>query len=70
MREKTGYKGNAIVDPSNQLAAELRSRGLLNIAITEKKGYEYGMAQPGFLVISKGEVWEKWEIVPSIVRVL
>jgi hypothetical protein len=67
-RANTGYDGEAIIDPQNLLAAELKRRGLLEIAITEKKGYEHGMAQPAVLVLtSNGTVLQKWAIIPSAV---
>ena len=67
-RAKTGYGGNAIVDPDNVLAAELKRRGLLNVAISEKAGYPHGMAQPAVLVIKRdGTPLYQWAIVPSIV---
>lgn len=68
-RSATGYTGNAIVDPLQFLAKELKRRGLLDVAITEKKGYEYGVAQPAVLVIKKdGTVLESWAILPKMVR--
>ena len=67
-RSNTGYDGEAIVDPRNLLAEELKSRGLLEVAISEKKGYEHGMAQPAVLVLrSDGTVLQKWAIIPSTV---
>ena len=40
----------------------------MNVAITEKKGYEFGLAQPAVVVLKKGgEVLESWAIVPSLV---
>lgn len=67
-QKSTGYTETAIVDPENTLANELKKRGLLDIAISEKAGYAHGMAQPGVLVIKKdGTVLYNWAIVPSIV---
>lgn len=67
-RKLTGYEGEAISDPKNELAAHLKQKGFLDVAISEKKGYEFGMAQPAFLVLDKeGTVWERWAIVPSLV---
>lgn len=53
----------------------MKERYELEIAVSEKKGYENGMAQPGFLVLrggkggdiitGEGAVLEKWAIVPS-----
>ena len=64
----TGYDGEAIVDTENILVKYFKERDLLNVAITEKKGYEHGMAQPAILVIKNdGTVLEKWAIVPSTV---
>jgi len=70
-RTTTGYEGTAIVDTNNLLATELKNRGLLDVAISEKKGYEHGMAQPAILAARKGgdaqvEVLERWAIVPSM----
>ena len=68
-RTKTGYDGEVIIDTQNLLAAELKRRGLLEVAITEKKRYEHGMAQPAVLVQkSDGTVLQKWAIIPSAVR--
>jgi peroxiredoxin len=67
-QKSTGYTETAIVDPENDLAKELKTRGLLDIAISEKLGYPNGMAQPGVLVIKKdGTVLYNWAIIPSIV---
>jgi hypothetical protein len=67
-RSATGYTGDAIVDPSHLLVKELKRRGLLDVAITERKGYEYGVAQPAVLVIKKdGTALESWAIVPKMV---
>lgn len=71
MRKSTGYEGEAIVDESNELVWYLREKFGWEVAITERKGYEHGMAQPGVLVLKKdGEVLEKWAIVPSLVSLL
>jgi hypothetical protein len=68
-RAASGYKGAAIVDSSLLLAKELKRRGLLDVAITERKGYKHGMAQPAVLVIKNDwTVLERWAIVPSMVR--
>jgi hypothetical protein len=48
-RKVTGYEGLIIVDEKNELAKELKRRGLVDVAISEKKGYENGMAQPAIL---------------------
>lgn len=67
-RVSTGYDGEAIVDPRNLLAAELKRRGFLEIAISERKGYEHGMAQPAVLVLTSDDtVLQKWAIIPSAV---
>lgn len=64
------YHGEAVVDTENKLANHLREKGLLEVAISEKKGYAHGMAQPGILVQKgKGEegVLYDWAIVPAAV---
>jgi peroxiredoxin len=67
-RSTSGYTGEAIVDTQNLLAKELKSRDVLDVAISEKKGYEHGMAQPAALVLKKdGTVLQHWAIVPSAV---
>ena len=69
MRAATGYTGEAIVDPTHLLAMELRRRGLLDVAISPRGGYEHDMAQPAVLVLQKdGTVLYDWAIVPSLVR--
>ncbi len=65
-RKATGYTGEVIGDEENILLAELKKRGWVDVAVTEKKGYKSGMAQPAVLAIRKGgEVLESWAIVPS-----
>ncbi|KAF2160392.1 hypothetical protein M409DRAFT_29238 [Zasmidium cellare ATCC 36951] len=67
VREKTGYTDAAIVDPKHEIANSLRARGLLDLTITEKKGYSQGMVQPGALVLGKeGEVMYAWASRPSL----
>ncbi|ORY15867.1 hypothetical protein BCR34DRAFT_558206 [Clohesyomyces aquaticus] len=74
MRKITGYSGAAINDPENSLVPLVKERYGLEIAVSEKKGYVNGMAQPGILILRggktgnggrEGEVLEKWAIVPS-----
>ncbi|KAK3054592.1 hypothetical protein LTR09_004321 [Extremus antarcticus] len=68
IRSQTGYTGDAIVDPENLLASDLKRRGLLDVAISDKAGYEHGMAQPAVLVMQKdGTVVYQWAIVPSLI---
>lgn len=68
-RAKTGYSGDAIADPENILAGELKKRGLLSVAISERAGYPNGMAQPAVLVLKRdGTLLYQWAIVPSLVR--
>ncbi|KAH8896111.1 hypothetical protein GQ53DRAFT_743452 [Thozetella sp. PMI_491] len=68
-RDATKYTGEAIVDTENRLAKTLADRGLLNVAITNKSGYEHGMAQPAILVLKKdSSVLESWAIVPSMMN--
>ena len=67
-RTGSKYNGTAIVDTKNILAAELKKRGLIDVAISNKGGYEHGMAQPAVLVIKKdGSILYKWSINPSYV---
>jgi peroxiredoxin len=67
-RAATKYDGKAIVDPENRLAKELDARGLVHVAISERSGYDHGMAQPALLVLKEnGTVLESWAIVPSTV---
>jgi len=67
-RKSTGYSGQAIVDPDHVLVKHFKSKGFVDVAITEKNGYEHGMAQPAILVLKKDEtVLESWAIVPSAV---
>jgi hypothetical protein len=50
------------------LVKYFKSKGFVDVAITEKDGYEHGMAQPAILVLKKDEtVLESWAIVPSLV---
>lgn len=67
-RDSTGYTGDAIIDPQNLLAAELKARRLLDVAISQKSGYPHGMAQPAVLVMRPdGSVLQHWAIVPGLV---
>ena len=69
VRKVTGYTGPAVVDPEHVLAKELKNRGLLDVAISKKSGYEHGMAQPAVLVLKKdGTVLYNWAINPGLVR--
>ncbi|KAF4503416.1 hypothetical protein FAGAP_369 [Fusarium agapanthi] len=79
MRKLTGYSGDAIVDTKNTLVELVKERYGLEITVTERKGYEHGMAQPGILVLRRGKggdvtgqggaVLEKWAIVPSAMNI-
>jgi peroxiredoxin len=65
----TGYSCDVIVDPENQIAVEMKRRGKLNVSISSKAGYEYGMAQPAILVMrSDGTVLYDWAIVPGVMN--
>lgn len=74
-RKRTGYTGDAIVDTENTLVKLVKERYGLEIAMTERKGYKNGMAQPGILVLRRGEigdprrgeteVLEKWAVIPN-----
>ena len=68
MRAASGFDGETIVDPENLLAKELKRRGLLDLAISDHKGYPHGMVQPGVLIGGNqvGIVY-KWAIVPGTV---
>jgi hypothetical protein len=67
MRAASGYTGETIVDTENVLAKELKSRGVIDVAISERSGYPHGMVQPAILVGSKTKVWYTWAIVPAAV---
>ena len=65
----SGYSGEVIVDPRNKIAAELKQRINLNVAISSKSGYEHGMAQPAILVMKNdGTVLFDWAIVPGVMN--
>ena len=67
-RAATGYNGEAISDPDHAIAGELKGRFELDVAISDKGGYPYGMAQPAVLVLKNdGTVVYKWAIVPKLV---
>ena len=70
MRQATGYDGETIVDVENLLVKELARRGIIDVAISEKKGYPHGMAQPAVLIGTKQKVVYRWAIVPSVVGCL
>jgi hypothetical protein len=70
MRTASGYTGETIVDPDNFLAKELKRRGLLDVAISDKNAYPNGMAQPAVLVLRRdGTVLYQWAIVPGFVSI-
>jgi len=69
-RKSTGYSGQAIIDEGNELVRHFKGKGWVDVAISEKKGYEYGMAQPAILVLKSDPadtVLESWAIVPGLV---
>lgn len=65
MQVASGYTGETIIDTKNELARELKRRGLVDVAISERKGYDNGMAQPAVLVIKDQTVLYHWAISPS-----
>ena len=67
MREASGFTGETIVDTENLLVKELQRRGIIDVAISEKKGYPHGMAQPAVLVGGKNGLYYTWAIKPSVV---
>ena len=67
-RKNTGYAGKALIDAEHKLLSELKCRGVIDIAISEKKGYANGMAQPAVIVLKRdGTVLERWACVPGVV---
>ena len=70
-RKSSGYQGEVIVDVENKLAAYLKEKGWLDVAVSKKGGYDRGMAQPAVLVLRKKgqdvEVLYSWAIVPGTV---
>lgn len=68
MRAQTGFTGEMLADPENTIAAELQKHHHFTPAITPKKGYPHGMAQPAVIVIEKDEtVLYSWAIAPALV---
>lgn len=58
-----------IVDRKNKIAAAMKQRINLNVAISSKSGYEHGMAQPAILVLKNdGTVLFDWAIVPGVMN--
>ncbi|MCJ1328786.1 hypothetical protein MMC10_005463 [Thelotrema lepadinum] len=71
MRKAAGYVGEAAIDPEHKLANMLRERGLLDVAVTNKAGYEHGVAQPSILIQKgrgDGTVLFEWAIKPSVMN--
>jgi peroxiredoxin len=69
MRSQTGFRGEMIADPENTIATKMKASRDLSIAISEKKGYSHGMAQPAVIVLKKdGTVLYQWAIMPGLVR--
>jgi hypothetical protein len=73
VRASTGFADPVIVDPEHVLADHLKSKGLLDVAISDSqvyrlRGYKNGLAQPAVLVLGQdGTVMYRWAIVPSLV---
>ncbi len=73
VRASTGLTDTMIADPENLLANELKSKGLLDVAVSDSqlfrlRGYKHGLAQPALLAIKNdGSVLYRWAIVPSLV---
>ena len=68
MRKVSRYNGEVIVDTTNSLVEALRSRKVLDVAVSEHKGYPHGMAQPAVLVEgNQVGVLYKWAIIPGLV---
>jgi len=71
VRSKTNYTGENISDPENLIASDLEKKDIVHVAITRRKGYEHGLAQPAIAVIgSDGTVLETWAIKPSVVSLI
>ena len=67
-RKASTFQGRIIIDQENTLAAHLRKVGALDVAISQKAGYQHGMAQPAILVLTKEKrLLFNWAIVPSLV---
>ena len=67
MLTSTGYAGEVIVDPKNDIAVALKHRDALNVTISSKSGYEHGMVQPAVLVVTNdGAVLYSWAAVPGV----
>lgn len=68
MRTQTNFSGEMIADPTNSIAAELKRKYNFSPAISEKKDYEHGMAQPAVFVLKRdGTVLHQWAIAPGMV---
>ena len=71
MRDASGFTGEVIVDQDHLLLHELKTRFGVDVAISEKKGYPHGMAQPAIMVQKRDKtVLYSWAIVPSLVSLL
>ncbi|GAB1320972.1 hypothetical protein MFIFM68171_11182 [Madurella fahalii] len=74
VRSATAFADPVIVDPENVLVAELKRRGLLDVAVSDSqiyrlRGYKHGLAQPALLVVKRdGTVLQRWAIVPSLMN--
>lgn len=64
----TKYTGEAIVDADTSLARELKKRNIIDVALTNKRGYPHGMEQPAVLVLRKGVPLYSWAIEPSMMN--
>ncbi|KAL8833235.1 MAG: hypothetical protein Q9170_004399 [Blastenia crenularia] len=71
MREATGYDGETIVDTENLLVDDLGGRGIIDVAISGKKGYPRGMTQPAMNLRGakdRPSLKEMWEHVEAEVQ--
>ena len=70
-RDASGFTGEVIVDQDHLLLHELKTRFGVDVAISDKKGYPHGMAQPAIMVQKQDKtVMYSWAIVPSLVSLL
>lgn len=71
-RAASGYNGTVLVDTSHITASSFRREGIVDVAISDKGGYQKGMSQPAITVLKKNadgkeKVLYRWAIVPSMV---
>ena len=71
VRQSWGLTFNIYSDEAHVLADHVRERGLVNVALTERADYKFGvMTQPAVLIMNRQrDVLYTWAVVPTLSNV-